>query len=136
MTPTEPTEQNGRGHVPPPTQEQSDGATYFTLARVTQKYLLLIGTFIGLMLGVIVLVVAGFFVILKIVNDVDASTSRMCQGFEDVTEKALTPLKPPPDATPQQRESYAFSNAQKRARIKAISGELLDHAGCKVSING
>jgi hypothetical protein len=113
-----------------------EAATYFTLAKVTQKYLIAIGILIGTVLALVILFVAGFFVVLKVVTDADTQQTRMCQGFEDVAEKALTPYKQVADPTPEMQKQSDFVNAQKRKRVAALAPELLAHAGCRVSVNG
>lgn len=105
------------------------------LSKITEKYLVLIGVFICICVVSMGLSAIGFFIVIEAKSGIDQTKQQMCAGFEDVVEKALTPLKAPKDASLAVVQSYQNANAQKLLRIKDIKGELAAHSSCTVSIN-
>lgn len=105
------------------------------LAKITERWLMWVGAFIMVSILTAVFSGIGFLIIVQAKSSLDNTKQQMCSGFEDVIEKALTPLSAPPNATPDQLASYKNANAQKAKRIREIKGELAAHSNCNVSIN-
>ncbi len=112
-----------------------EGTAYAVrLSKIVEKWLVWVGVFIGMTILTTLISIVGFFLVINTQNHVDQTKAQVCAGFDDVVTAALTPLAPPPNATPEQLASYTNANAQKAARIVAIEHELSSHSDCHVAV--
>ncbi len=112
-----------------------EGTAYAVrLSRIMERWLVWVGVFIGMTILTTLISIVGFFLVIRTQSGIDQTKAQVCAGFDDVVAAALTPLSPPPNATPEQLSSYANANVQKAARIRAIERELSDHSDCHVSV--
>lgn len=124
-----------RGIVRKPKLQRTILRLMLWLSKITKKYLVIVGAFIRISVVSMILSVIGFFIVIEDQAGLDRTQRQVCAGFEDVVEKALTPLDPVPDPTPEQLEINQHASAQKLERMKDIKKELYAHSDCKVSIN-
>lgn len=112
-----------------------ESPSYVTrVLQVVQRYLVLVGVFIGITIVSTILVIVGFVLIVTLATRFEDTRHQMCRGFEDVAVKALAPLTPPAGAAATTIDSYRNGNAQKAAILREIQSDLDAHSGCRVTL--